>query len=225
MKLQKLGGYASIVSVCAIVLSIGITALTATRLGIRLFSNTPVDPLKIMAAYESAPNAFRASQPFSVIMAIALVLVALALQERMRAKAPTLTRLAVVAGSVAFALMLAGTLISATGMASIAHAKDVSAYRAFTAVQNGISMAGLNAWGWALLFMGCAALQTRALPRILGYICLVCGILAGIGLVLPTVSVPGTAGLVILLATVALNVIGAIWLGVVLIRKQEPSVA
>ena len=226
MKLQKLGGYASIISVCAVVLTVGIAALTlAPRVGQPAFSTTPVDPLKYMAAYDSSPNAFRVSQPFGVIMAVALVLVALALQERMRSKAPNLTRLAVIAASVAFALTLAGTLIVGAGMPTIAHAKDVSAYRALTAVQNGISLAGLNAWGWALLFMGFAVLRTRALPRVLGYVCLICGILLAIGLVMPTIPLPNIAGLVIVLATVALNIIGAIWLGVVLIQKQEPSMA
>lgn len=48
---------------CALVLSIGITALGVARLGIPLFSKTPVDPLKVMAAYDSSPNVFRAVQP------------------------------------------------------------------------------------------------------------------------------------------------------------------
>jgi len=222
MKLQKLGGYASILSILVVAVALGFAALTFPRLGLPLFSNTAVDPLKVMAAYESSPITFRAMQPFGVLIAIALILVALALQERMRTKAPEFMRLAVIAASIAFALLLANA-VGGSGMQSIASKKDVSAYTSFTLVQSGLSSAAFSAWGWALLLMGWAAIRTGALPRALGYICLVCGILFAIGFAMP--NIPGAAGLVLLLVTGLLNLLGAIWLGVVLIRKQEPSLA
>jgi hypothetical protein len=222
MKLQKLGGYASIISICVVAIAIGLAALTLPRLGLSLSSPVP-DPLKVMAAYEASPITFRALQPFGILIAIALILVALALQERMRANAPDLMRMAVIAASVAFALLLANAISGTSGMLSIASNKDVSAYRAFTMVQNGLSSAAFNAWGWALLLMGWAAIRTGALPRTLGYICLVCGIGFVIGFAIP--NIPGVVGLAAFFVAVLLNIIGAIYLGVVLLRKQEPSMA
>jgi multisubunit Na+/H+ antiporter MnhE subunit len=221
--MQKLGGYASIISILVVAAAIGLMALTLPRLGLSIQSSTVPDPLKVMAAYEASPMTFRAMQAFGVLIAIALILVALALQERMRANAPGFMRLAVIAASVAFALLLANTIGGTPGMLSIASNKDVSAYRAFTLVQNGLSAAAVNAWGWALLLMGWAAIRTRALPRILSYIILVCGIVAIIGFAVPAVT--GVVGSVIGYVVVLLNVIGALWLGAVLVKKPEPSMA
>jgi|WetSurSiteA1Bulk_404760.scaffolds.fasta_scaffold00442_4 hypothetical protein len=220
MKLQRLGGYASILTVVLLVIEIGLAALIASRLGLPMFSNTAVDPLKIMAAYESTPFTFHVLQIFPALMAIALVLVALSLQERMQAKSPNIMRLAVIAASVAFALFLLHTLNSVAGMQSIASSKDVSAYRAVNSIQNGLLAAVVASWGLALLLIGCAAIKTRALPRILGYLCLICGILGAILVFMPQVQNMGA--LVSLLIGLSLNIIGAVWLGIVLIQKPEP---
>jgi hypothetical protein len=218
MKLQKLGGYASIVLICALVVAIGIAALTLPRLGLSL-SGTVTDPAKVMAAYEASPITFRVLQPFGILVAMVFVVVPLTLQERMRAKAPNLTRLAVIAASVASALLLANVISGTSGMLSIASTKDISAYRAFTLVQNGLGSAAGNAWGWALLLIGWAALRTNALPRILSYIIVACGVIAIIQFVAQ--PLPNVVSLLVGL----LNAIGAVWLGVALIRKPEPSLA
>jgi hypothetical protein len=218
MKLQKLGGFASIILVCAGLVAIGIAALTLPRLGLSLFG-TVTDPVKVMAAYEASPITFRALQPFGLLFPIVFVVVALTLQERMRGKAPNVTRLAVIAASVSAALFLANTLSGTSGMLSIASTKDISAYRAFRLVQNGLSSAAFNAWGWALLLIGWAALKTNALPRLLSSIIVVCGAIAIISFAVQ--PIPDSVSLFIGL----LNAAGAVWLGVVLIRKPEPILA
>jgi hypothetical protein len=219
MKLQKLGGYASIFSIILLGIEIGLAVLILPRLGLPLFSNTAIDPLKIMAAYESSPSTVSVLRPIPALIAIALVLVALALQERMRVQSPNIMRIAVIAASVAFALLLANTIGGTTGMLTIASSKDISAYRAFTSVQNGLQTAGLTSWGLALFLMGWASIKTGALPRILGYLCLVCGIGGIMVTFMP--NMPNVVGLIGLL----LNIVGAAWLGIELIRKPEPSPA
>ena len=214
MKLQKLGGYASIVFVCALIAVVGIAAFTMPRLGLTL-SGDGADPVKVMAAYEASPITFHVLRPFGILIAIVIVLITLALQERMRANAPNLMRLAVIAASVASALLLANTITGTLGLASITSAKDVSAYRAFRVMQDGLSSAGLNAWGWALLLMGWAAITTRALPRILSWLILVYGV----------VTIFQFAVVQIQSVSLLLFLISMMWLGVVLLRKQEPSPA
>jgi hypothetical protein len=213
MKLQKLGGYASVVMICALIVGGIIEALTLPGLGLTGAGGS--DPLKVMAAYDTSPTVFRVLQPINILLPIYMVLIALVLQERMRAGAPYLMRLAVIAASIASALLLAEILASTPGLISISSTKDISAYRAFRATIDGLASAGVNAWGWAALLIGCAAIRTRALPRILRYIILLNGVATIITFAVAQAYVVG----------LLLFLISVVWLGVALLRKPEPIAA
>lgn len=73
----------------------------------------------------------------------------------------------------------------------------------------------------AILIAALGALSTGLLPRLLGYILLVCGIVGVIGFMMP--SWTGAAATVTIIIVVALNVISIIWLAVMLIKKPEPA--
>ena len=212
MKLQKLGGYASIVYVCAVVVVVGILVFMVPRLGLT-GSGTGSDPAKIIAAYSASPTTFNVIDLLIILIGILYILIALALQERMRTNAPHLMRLAVIAASVSFALLLACAITATLGNASITASKDISAYRAFLVMLGGLLSAGSNAWGWALLLIGWAALRTRALPRILGSIILAQGV----------VQILRFAVVQLESVLALLSIISMVWLGVVLLRKREPS--
>jgi uncharacterized membrane protein SirB2 len=77
-----------------------------------------------------------------------------------------------------------------------------------------------NAWGWGLLLIGWATLKTRALPRILGYVIFAYGIAAIIQFVF-VVSLLQVGYRI----SGLLSLIVFVWLGVVLLREQEPSPA
>ncbi len=217
MKLQKLGGYASIIMLCVFAAAISLGAITLPRLGIPLMSNSAVDPAKIMAAFEASPVTFRLFQPVGVLLAIFYVVVTLALQERMQTKAPNLMRFAVISAAIASALQLASTIIGVPALASIATAKDLSAYKAVTGITGGLSAAAGHAWGWGLLLLAWAAIRTRALPQLLGYVILVCGVVQ--------ITQFATKSSILSGVNALLAVVILLWLGIVLIRKAEPATA
>jgi len=213
MKLQRLGGYASIILLCVIVVAVVIAANTYPRLGLSLL-NEMADPAKLMAALEASPSTFRMLQPVGILMALFFVIVTLSLQERMGEKAPNTMRFAVIAASIASALQLAGSLIEIPALISISGARDVSAFRAIIGITEGLAEGMINAWGWALLLIGCAAVRTRGLPQILAYILLVCGIAQVLRFAIPQLEI-----------TIVLVPVFLIWLGIALLRKQQPKPA
>jgi len=222
MKAQKTGGWALIVMLCLTVIYILIILPLGKQYGLNE-SGATLDPAKMLALYSGSTATVRALMPFGVLLGILYLLIALGVKARMQAKAPNLMRLLIIVASVAAALRLANSMIGLRGLESMAKAPDVSVYRPLLAALNGLSTAAEHAWGWAVLLIALGALATALLPRLLGYILLVCGIVSIIGFMLP--SATGTAATVTLIIVLALNVISILWLAVLLIRKPEPGLA
>jgi hypothetical protein len=195
---------------------IGIVISTAQRLGLSE-PGASSDPVKLMAAYSTSPSTFHVVSLFGILIGVLLLLIALALHERMQAKAPNLVRLALIAASVSFALCLTLTIASVRGNSVLVKANDASAYRAFMVLTGSLEAAAGNAWSWAILLFSWAALRIKALPRILSWILLALGVLEILQLILKF-TMPQTLGYVL----AAISGISMIWLGVVLLRKPEP---
>lgn len=216
MKLQKIGGYASIVLVCVVVAALMGALSIYSRYGFAE-PGARFNPANVMTIYADSPIGARLSSLIGILIGVLLLLIALALQERMKAKAPNLMCLAVIAASVSCALYLTITISSTISLASMLDARDISVYRVALVIFAGLRSAASHAWGWALLLSGWAALKTNALPRTLSYIILLCGVMAIIRYILP--PFPNPFGLMVAL----LSAIGMLWLGVVLIRKSEAN--
>jgi hypothetical protein len=216
MKLQKLGGYASIIVVCAMLILIGIMISTAQRLGLSE-PGASSDPVKVMAAYSTSPFIFHVVALLVIVIGILLLLVALALCERMQAKMPNLMRLAIIAASVSFALYATLAIASIHSNPLLVKANDASAYRAFMVLTGSIEAAAGNVWSWLILLFGWAAIKTRALPQILSWILLALGVLDILQLIF-RFTMPQTLGYVV----GVIGLISMVWLGVVLLRKPEP---
>ena len=222
MKMQKLGGYAAIAWICLMVVLSVIQLPLASRYGLTEQS-AGLNPAKVAAAYSGSPMTFRVVSVLEILLGILFLFIALGLHERMRAKAPNMMRLLIIAASVSCALGIAGVMIAIRGLASMAGAADVSIYRPLLVMQSGLSTASDHALGWVDLLIGVAAISTRALPRFIAYVFLVLGILTVIGFALPTVT--GTAGTVISIVVGFLIAIAMIWLGIVMLREREMSPA
>jgi hypothetical protein len=220
MQMQKLGGYSAIASICLIVVLLAIVLPFALRYGLTE-QGAGLDPTKVMAAYSGSPMTVRVATVLEILLGILFLFVVLALNERMQAKAPNLMRLLIIAASASCALTITNGMIGIRGLASMVGGADVSIYRPFLVMQNGLSTASSNVSGWAALLIGLAAISTRALPRFIAYVFLVLGIWAVIGFALPTVT--GTAGAVISIVAGLFYAIAMIWLGIVLLRKTEPA--
>jgi hypothetical protein len=209
MKLQKIGevGSIGIAFLCAICLVS--LLLVFPRLGL-VGPSDWIDPVKGIAAWSASPITFFLFNLVYILWSIALILIVLALRERMQASAPNLMRIAVIGVSISCALWLAAGLIDIVGNPSIVSAKDVSAYRAVTGVYLGLSIAGDHAVGWVLLLIGWAALKTKGLPRILSYL----SVLVGIIMILEFAVQP------LMLVSLFFGIVWGLWLGVVLLRSK-----
>ena len=147
----------------------------------------------------------------SVIGGITVVLIVLAVRDRMANMAPNLMRIVVIGGSIGGALWLTATFTEIAGVPAILNAKDASAYIAAMALTDGLLGASEFALGWALLLIACAALKYRDLPKMLCYILALKG---AVMIVTFGVSALQTAGAV-------LGIISYPWLGIMLLRKKS----
>lgn len=210
MKLQKVGGFASIIAACVLIVWAPLL-FVAVRHGIP--SGNAFTPERMMAMDVASTVAYHLLSLCETLYGAMLLLVALALQERMRTSAPNLMRLAVIAASVGVAFSLAHGTINSCGYALLANTKDLSAYRAWAVMLTSFSYALNYAASGVFLLMGWAALRTRALSLVLSCIILVCGVLT-----VPQVK----AGLFLHNLYGLLSIAGLLWLGIVLLRKYKP---
>jgi hypothetical protein len=222
MKMQKLGGYSAIASICLIVILLAVVLPLAAQYSLNQ-PGAALDPAKVSAVYSGSPMKVRVSGVLEMLVAILGLFVVLALRERMQDKAPNLTGLLVIAASASCALTITGAMIGFRCLESMPGAADVSIYKPFLVMQNGLSAASDNAGGWVALLIGVAALTTRGLPRFIAYVFLVLGILGVIGFALPNIT--GTAGTVISIVFGLFYAAAMIWLGVVLLRVREAAPA
>jgi hypothetical protein len=212
MKLQKVGGYASIGNAVLLVIVLVIMLVVFPRLGLTGL-NDSLDPAKSFKAMNASPAAFYILDVELILFGIASMLMVLALRERMQIGAPNLMRIAVIGVSITAALWLAQGLIGMAGMPSIASAKDASAFRAVMAIFSGLGVAADSALGWALLLIGCAALRTGGLPRPLGYF----AVLKGIVMIFEFAAQP------LMLVGGVLGIIFYPWLGILLLTSTDPQ--
>lgn len=217
MKLQKLGGFAAIALFCA-----SIASTTMLLIAFRELTNLGeiYDPVWMISAYQKSTAAFWAFYIIGILTGILTVLLTLALQERMQVKAPNLMRLAVIAASAYSALFITAMIggffrnILVTGM------NDMSVFRAFLVLHEFLGNAAISILGWGLLLIGWAALKTHALSRALGCFILAYGIVSiftfafAVSKFMAGSYIGGLLGLIVFL-----------WLGVALLRQQQPKPA
>jgi hypothetical protein len=209
MKLHKIGGVASIANAVVCAICLVFLLLVFPRLGL-VGPSDWIDPVKNIAAHSASPITFFLFNLEYILWSIFLILIVLALRERMQAGAPNLMRIVVIGASISCALWLATGLIEIVGNPSIVSAKDASAFRALMGVFFGLSNAGDHASGWVVLLIGWAALKTRGLPRILSYLSVLLGIIA----ILEFAVQP------LVFVNVFLSIVWSLWLGVVLLRSK-----
>jgi hypothetical protein len=208
MKLQKLGGFAALAAMC-----LGV---------IYLFLATSVsfessDLAKIMAAVSAAPVVFKALNYLVIGCYFLLLILIVALHERMQADAPNLARIMLIAGTVGSAMQIAKAMIHLKAIEIIIPMQDLSAYRACVATASGIGSLGLHACGWGALLIGCAILKTRLFPKIPGWLFIAGGIAAILGFISPFPRLGDIIHSLVMPAT--------IWIGIALLRQKPPQPA
>jgi hypothetical protein len=213
---QKIGGYAALLQGLMFVVILGIQFAVLAPQGL---AGGNVDPAKAVAFGASSPTPFLILNLILVVFSITILLVVLALYERLQAGAPNRMRLAVLAAVVASALFLANGLTSFAGFPRIVSLPDtaaaIAAFRAVDAVTNGLLQGAVFAAGWQSLLIGWAALSTKGLPALLSYLLVLAGVLGIAGVF---VSILGLLGLVV-------NVVWGLWLGYVLLTQPATMAA
>ena len=212
MKMQKIGGIASIGATILVVILLVFIFIVFPRLGL-VGPNDWSDPVKCLDAMSASPISFSIFSLVMILCGIAYILIVLAFKERMQDNAPNLMQVAFIAVSVACALWLASGSIGIFGWPKILTAKDISALIVANAVYFSLSFAGDSAAGWVLLLLGWAALKTRGLPKILSYFF----VLKGIVMILEIAGQPFE----LVLIGILLGLVFYPWLGIVLFRSKN----
>jgi hypothetical protein len=208
MKLHRLGGYAAIASTCAYIVY--------AALGRRLQpAGNWSDAAKTMASMLAAPDEFYVHNLLLIVCYILMLMMVLALHERMQADAPYLTRLMLIAMSAGTAIGITEAIVNLKSIGIIVPTRDISAFRACWSITLGLHFMVGHATAWTWLFIGCGILRTHAFSRVLGWLCLISGILwipnfffIQIGFVLIT-------PIYLLLGGVSL-----VWIGIALLRTK-----
>jgi hypothetical protein len=209
MKLQKLGGYAALT---ALFLTLAYELLIIFLQSQTAFADSPV---KGMAANVAMPTEFYAMALLPIGYSIIGFIWALALHERMQANAPYLTRIMLIAFAVFTAMKIAESFIGFEGTAVLAPMQDLSAFKAFTTVVVGLHNASNYAFGWYVVFLGCAVLRTHAFSRVIGWLFLLEGIL------LMAEKIANVLGLI----SASASAIAIVWIGIAMLRQQQPQLA
>ena len=210
MKLQKVGGYASLAIAFLFIVFLIIIFVVMPRLGLAGPGDFG-DPAKWIAAVNASGLPFLLLSYVFILFSIVFILIVLALRERMQAESPHLVQISVIGASIFSALFLAAGVIGIAALPSIASANDISAYRAVNKVMFALLFAGAHASGWVLLLSGWGALKSRRLPKILSWLQMLLGI--------AWIAEFAVEPLQVLDAIPA--IVWGVWLGVVLLRSKS----
>lgn len=160
-----------------------------------------------------------------VVFGVVLVVLAVALHERLKTKAEALMPIATSFGLIWAGLVISSGMVASVGLEMVAklHSHDVaqavSAWAVIGTVQDGLGGGVEIVGGLWLLLISTASLRSSALPRILSYLGIAVG-MAGILTVAPPLSELG--------AVFGLGqILWFAWIGVLMLRREDapPAVA
>ena len=212
--LQKIGGIAALYAGAAYVAGI---------LGFLLVVGWPDDPVQQVAVI--IDNQVTQHILYVIVYqvwAFFLVVLTLALYERLKAGSPAIMQIVKAIGMIWATVVIASGMIFNIGMENVVNlyatdpAQATTVWLAISSVTNGIGGGNEIIGGLWMLLISWVALQAGGLPKALNYLGIVVG-LAGIISALPGL---GEAGLIFGL----LQIVWFIWLGIAMLRKN-PKVA
>ena len=214
--LQKIGAIGALLLGVSFVLLILGDAVIEPGLGL----NSPADginPAKVFPVVATLRLVFS----IPILFGVATSLTALALDERLQARAPAVMRISTAAGLIAASLFLAAGIFSFVGLPELAgvYADNPASvtpavFAVADAVATGLLTAAVFASGWWVLLASWAALR-GGLPKILNYVGLLFGAVSILAFVIPPfLAVGGFVGLV-----------WAFWTGIALLREPAGMAA
>lgn len=216
--LQKTGGIAALIGAATNLLALVVFAAVLVPKG---FGSADADPGQIVAFLADNQAWMRLWYEIQYFaFGLCLIILSLALYERLQAGAPALAQAVTTVGLVwAILVIVVGTLVindlsTVVKLYGANPAQAATAWLTLGSVENGLGGGGgetmVNAV-WFLL-LGWAALQARGLPRMLSYLGLVIGVAGLLSVVLASLSLMVVYGLGL--------IIWLAWLGIVMLRRS-----
>jgi Domain of unknown function (DUF4386) len=213
--LQKMGGVAALIEAAAYVVGFGLY-LTL------LDSSGYVGPVrKVAFLVDNQAIIYIGNLFIYVAFSVFLVVLALALYERLKAGSPALVQTATAFGLIWAGLVIASGMIFNTGLHNVVdlYGKDpaqaASVWLAIGSVQEGLGGGNEIIGGLWVLLVSWAALRTGGLPKALNCLGMVIGV-AGILTVVPALKVlTDVFGLT--------QIVWFAWLGIVMLRDSQSS--
>lgn len=216
--LQKSGGIAALYMAISHLIGLVIFIVILDYLNI-------TDPAQKLAMnIEKQTVIFSTNLLMYVFFGFALIVLSLALNDRMKSGAPALMQVATAIGIIWAGSLLASGMAANAGLATVValYAKDPTqaalTFQAIEAITNGLGNANGEILGglWALL-VSVAALRTGGLPKGLNILGVLVGAV-GITTIIPVLNT--------LVAVFGLGqIIWFIWLGIVMLRRNTNRVA
>ena len=211
--LQKFGGFSALYLAVAYLIGMVLFLVVLDYPSI-------TDPAqKLALLVEKQMVIFSTNLLMYVFFGVFLIVLSLALYDRLKSGAPAIMQVATVIGIIWAGLLIAGGMVSNAGIAPVValYAKDPAqaalSWQGIESVANGLSNGNGEILGGLLtLLVSIAALRTGGLPKTLNIIGLFVGV-AGIISIIPGLTVlTGVFG--------ASQIIWFIWLGIVLLRSN-----
>ncbi len=211
--LQQIGGVAALLQTALYLLAFIFILMIWPMYGVR-GPDDASNPALVLPALVNAPI-LSVFTLLDIPIAVCLLLVVLALADRLHGVSPVLTRIALTSGLMSAAFFLVLGMIRFLGWSQLAslytqeQTGAATAYAALSALDNGIDGAALFTLAWWALLINWAALHTPTLPKALTYVGLLVGIAGIIAGMIPTLR---PVALVLVLVWTP-------WLGLVLLRR------
>lgn len=215
--LQKLGGIAALYEAAAYVIGMVFFILLVDYAGV----SDPVEKVALLADNQAAMTVINLI--IYVVFGVALVVLALALYERLKADAPAMMQTATAFGLIWAGVVIASGMIFNVGMGVVVNlygtdpAQAATVWLAIDSVVNGIGGGVELLGGLWMLLASWAALRTAQFSRGLNYLGVMVG-LAGVITLVPALGELG--GIVFGLG----QIVWFAWLGIVMLRSR-PNVA
>ena len=214
--LQKMGSVAALVMAATFVVGIAVFLVVLTPAGYFDEGVAPVEKVVILANNQAiASISYLVAY---VVFGIFLVVLSLALYERLKAGSPAMAQTATAFGIIWAGLVIASGMVAVIGIGTVVDlygndpAQAGSVWLAIESVQRGIG-GEIEIVGslWVLL-VSAAALRAGGLPRALNYLGVVIGV-AGLLTVVPALAALGPVfGLGL--------IVWFVWLGIVMLRSS-----
>lgn len=214
--IQKIGGIAALIGAATNLLALVVFAAILAPKG---FGAADADPSRIVALLADNQAWLRVWYEIQYFaFGVCLILLSLALYERLQAGAPALAQAVITVGLIwAILVIVIGALIlsdlsTVVSLYGENPAQAATVWLSLKSVEDGLGGGGgetlINAL-WFLL-LGWAALRTRELPRVLNYLGVAIGVAGILSVLLVSLALMAVYGLGL--------IIWLAWLGVVMLR-------